>query len=708
MSNLLDAPIKHLLESLYLMGIGDENGCRVNIPVQDLIDLLAEGGITVNVELESEGSGVDIYNGVNSTNNKPKIAKLDSSSLKVSKRGDGTAVVELEINNKGSAEAVDLYVFNSSQKIHEIAKVISDNLTINKDLNGEVKFRVNMQSMGGEDSISIYSYKPEYKEHQIAKVLGDNLTINKESNGEVKFRVNIQNVGSEDSIPIYSYKPEWKEHSFSKFKNSDSIIVKKDSVGNIYFEAPKSVDDSIKQYYVSESYSTDGNGSILRPYNKLTSALRDIVGNGTIVSPQFPNSIIYLLSDVTVEQWEFDQPSASKLENRLSVNSITITSADDLMRTITYKGSSSFDYPFSIKAIIDKDLQRPGANSRLSKEIRMTFNNVQLSSRTTFGVVYGVSYDGHGVADGSSPTSYLTLKKVRISTDYKKDDMNVYKQLYNAGGGAVELYGQPVLGQSTIDNNSSSMLRLEGMGNTGVGTHNLSDLSFFTSANKAISLKNTTVDLIGITTLEVDTHRLPVNSTTSNSSIKGGYAPKSGLNLIDIDSSYLRIAEYTIKGAYVSILEGNTYYFIGGYDSAFNMKHTSVNTYSLMLEKVEALVGRFNYLLKVEGTTIPDVKLKNNEWSAAYIDTMAFYQTVKGSDFLYVVVENSNIYNVKTDVVSNIQLASAKTMVNGYPYSNRISFPNDNAAMTGGLIPGNEYYNHDKRVMKRIVIGEPA
>lgn len=150
MSNLLDAPIKHLLESLYLMGIGDENGCRVNIPIQDLIDILAEGGITVNVELESEGSGVDIYNGVNSTNNKPKIARVncEDGTINISKKQDGTLLISANMptinypvingNSVGDSEGVSVFK-ELRDKILDFKKIKGLGSVIIKDNNETIE-----------------------------------------------------------------------------------------------------------------------------------------------------------------------------------------------------------------------------------------------------------------------------------------------------------------------------------------------------------------------------------------------------------------------------------------------------------------------------------------------------------------------------------------------------------------------------------------
>lgn len=137
MSNLLDAPIQHLLDSLYLMGIGDENGCRVNIPISDLIAILEQGGVTLMVDLENEGVGIELYNGNNPTNHKPKIARIncEDGTINISKKEDGTVLIsanipEVNMANRG-VDGVSLYEYFPITKLHTFSKVFSKEGTIN-------------------------------------------------------------------------------------------------------------------------------------------------------------------------------------------------------------------------------------------------------------------------------------------------------------------------------------------------------------------------------------------------------------------------------------------------------------------------------------------------------------------------------------------------------------------------------------------------
>ena len=153
MSNLLDVPIQHLLDSLYLMGIGDEHGCRVNIPISDLIAILEQGGVTLMVDLENEGVGVELYNGNNPTNHKPKIARIncEDGTINISKKEDGTLLVsanipeipEVNMANRG-VDGVSLYEFFPIPKLHTFSKVFSKKGTviIEKQEDGSVSWDI--------------------------------------------------------------------------------------------------------------------------------------------------------------------------------------------------------------------------------------------------------------------------------------------------------------------------------------------------------------------------------------------------------------------------------------------------------------------------------------------------------------------------------------------------------------------------------------
>lgn len=64
MADVLSAEIANLIYAKYLMGIG-QNGCRVNIPVEDLIALLQgiEDGTAGVFDIGTKGDGIPVYHG---------------------------------------------------------------------------------------------------------------------------------------------------------------------------------------------------------------------------------------------------------------------------------------------------------------------------------------------------------------------------------------------------------------------------------------------------------------------------------------------------------------------------------------------------------------------------------------------------------------------------------------------------------------------
>lgn len=88
--------------------------------------------------LESEGTGVEVFNGVNPTSGNSKIARLNSSTQKITKQGDGSVNSEIDIFNRGSDDAVSFYEFFPVTKLHAVSKIKSNNIIITKDNDGNV------------------------------------------------------------------------------------------------------------------------------------------------------------------------------------------------------------------------------------------------------------------------------------------------------------------------------------------------------------------------------------------------------------------------------------------------------------------------------------------------------------------------------------------------------------------------------------------
>lgn len=89
-------------------------------------------------DLQNEGVGVDYYNGIDETTKRPKIARGNSSSLKLTKQEDGSVSTEMDMVNIGSPEGISIYEFITASKLHTISKLLGENLIIQKKPNGDI------------------------------------------------------------------------------------------------------------------------------------------------------------------------------------------------------------------------------------------------------------------------------------------------------------------------------------------------------------------------------------------------------------------------------------------------------------------------------------------------------------------------------------------------------------------------------------------
>ena len=109
--------------------------------------------------LENEGVGVEFFNGINLITKNSKIAKLNSSTQKITKETDGSVKTEIDVFNRGSEDGISLYEFFPGTKMHGVSKIKSGNIIITKDEDGTLN--INTPGGGGTTS-SFYYLDPNY------------------------------------------------------------------------------------------------------------------------------------------------------------------------------------------------------------------------------------------------------------------------------------------------------------------------------------------------------------------------------------------------------------------------------------------------------------------------------------------------------------------------------------------------------------------
>ena len=479
--------------------------------------------------------------------------------------------------------------------------------------------------------------------------------------------------------------------------------------GGYKISAPKESDTSIKQFYVNADYtgggaSFEGNGSILKPYKKLTYALRDIIGDGYACAPQFPNSVVNLLSDVTVLQSDLD--AVPKLNNRLSVQSTTISSSGETRYSIVYDGSS--DYPFDTKSICEEALTIFGggvSGASLKFQIKVGFNNVALITTKTTGIIRSWSYDGHNKFDGTENSAQMTLNDVHFYTRYNTENYSVYKKLTDYQGNNISLYGSDLYGQDTENNLPPHML-VYGLGNVKEGKHNINNLYASGLSATMIKIERTTVNFNGNTTIVQNSHRMPVQSL--NPSNPGEYLPKNDITIIEMDSSWVRFEKLDHKVTYPStkINKGGNIVdkLIGGYNSFFSVKKThSISPHcTIQTGGGQFLSGILNYFITIDTTNAnPSLLMTGLDYGSMTTEIM-FCTRTAGTSKPTVIVSGSKFNNVKSDTQSNVFVSADTAVINGYQFIPGATYDSDISAKGAGLIPGNIYYNTTKGAMTKV------
>lgn len=580
------------------------------------------------------------------------------------------APAAIGINSVGNGVPV-FNGFNSSTKSNDISSLKTNTLSMYKI---------------SEDNESKGSILIDYKK-----------TVNKSPGGSGPLGVTLVDE-TENNFEVWS------------LEEGDGVKIEKDETKKtVKVSSPTAPDETIKQFYVNADYtgggaSFEGNGSILKPYKKLTYALRDIIGNGYACAPQFPNSVINLLSDVTVLQSDLD--AVPKLNNRLSVQSTTISSSGETRYSIVYDGSS--DYPFDTKSLCEEALTVFGGGASgvsLQFQIKVGFNNVALITTKTTGIIRSWSYDGHNKFDGTEHSSRMTLNDVLFYSRYNTENYSVYKKLTDYQGNNLPLYGSDIYGQDTENNLPPHML-VYGLGNVKEGQHHINNLYASGLSATIIKIERTTVNFHGNTTIVQNSHRMPVQSL--NPSNPGEYLPKNDIVMIEMDSSWVRFEKLDHKFAYPQALVnlgGNiAHKLIGGYNSFFSVKKTySISPhYTIQTGGGQFLSGILNYFITIDTTNAHPSLLMTNLDYGSMTTEIAFCTRTAGTSKPTVIVSGSKFNNVKSDTQSNVFISADIATINGYQFIPGPSFPNDNLAKDAGLIINNIYYNTTTNSMKKI------
>lgn len=417
------------------------------------------------------------------------------------------------------------------------------------------------------------------------------------------------------------------------------------------FDIPVSADETIKQFYVNENYtgggaSFEGNGSILKPYKKLTYALKAIVGNGTLVKPQYQNAEISIQSDLTVYQEDLN--NATILENRISVNRVNIKSSTDEIRTIYYKGTTEFPLNTAFLRLADS-----------SEFISLSLKNICINTETIKSIIY---------------------HKGDINNTFKTDNV-IFVENFGSNSSSYQdvgksLFGTPVLVQNTITNNGGVVV-IEGDGSLSSGTFKASNLfSIVSSSQTALRLKKTPIVFDSLN-LEINPFRIPVDSPST-------LKPKPNLYRLHSEDSWVRISNLYDSGEVQSD--------VGGYDSFIYLENPNTILFGLglIVDSGSIYHAEFNNVLRIAGNYTSEITI--NKFISRSVKSHTGALLKISGDNITVDIESSKFQNVLSSTITRVTPYALNAIVNHSQFNTIPSYPDDATAKSiGGLIQGNIY-----------------
>lgn len=449
------------------------------------------------------------------------------------------------------------------------------------------------------------------------------------------------------------------------------------------FNIPESVDDTIKSFYVNENYtgSGTGNGSILKPYKKLTYALRDIIGTtGSAIEPHYRNSVVNLLSDVIVTKADLD--NVPQLKNRLTVNTITIKSDNNY--TINFDVENGVDYPFSTTFLKDEAVaaNKPGRHS-------FKLNNIIVYSEKVKGLLKCETFENEIMTVGA------IIENSAFNNDYQKD---LYQNLYYTTSSTtsdltftptpypVTLFGNNIRGQVGLISNTTPVVHFLG--------HNLGNQSNIvisgnfginSSSQTLLKIENTAFGMDGILSIGLQYYNISLKSLSTKNPVDNFYA-------VEIVNSYLRIKNVISTYEHVGI---------GGFDSLFRYYDDGSNSaYSLLVESANFYSTKSNYGFKINSIirSTNVINLRNSFLGRSIFNESAFYNDRNISEVVGISVQGSEINNVKKSAISGVILGSTSANINGSIFSTLPYAANQADAVIKSLLPNTFYVDGSSNI----------
>lgn len=456
-------------------------------------------------------------------------------------------------------------------------------------------------------------------------------------------------------------------------------IVNSLETGALFIDTP--IDLSIRSFYVNSNYTGVSNGSITKPYKKLTEALVAVIGTETPFLPQFFNAKIILQTEVTVLQADMLLPSNLILQNKLSVNGTSIVS-DIGEKNIYFYGNTN--YPIDTEFLMDG--VGFDSNLKLKNSVFLGFENISITAFTTFGILKHKGYY-NGTLFESQNGSQILSKNLNLICKFLPDSS--YSELLDSNGNNILIFGFKSIGQSNIENTVPHVY-IKGINADNNSHFDNENLSILGTSQTVLKIENSlfqnTRNKISISR---DFRYLNIQGQVSN----GVYLPKPDVSLVEcVNSSFVRMKGFTEENQF-PYNETNQVH-VGGDNSYFKL----INSNLILEDHYSYGSHNCNYFAEMDETSNlsnTTALTQNIPIKISHLKNIGIFSSVKNINF-----ESSNGLKFNN---SNFKLIATNAKVNGFTYSSTQGFVNDAQALSNGLIIGNVYYNTTINALKQIV-----
>jgi len=538
----------------------------------------------------------------------------------------------------------------------------------------------------GDAGVDIYKgLNATSKLHEIrkAKSVGLDVTIDGDA---VKFESKAgANLGATGTGVYKGLNATTKIHEFFKLSFPDNVVTLVDDV--IIVALP--VDTSDIKFYVNANYAGgNSNGSLAAPYVTLAEAFDAFRGTiGTDINPEFGGvATIELLSDVTVAA------AGATSMDYLSINNLKLKGNGF---SITYQGSQ--DYFISTDYLVNYTGAK-NVNGTLVNPVTMSFENVEIISETQHKIVNHLNYKSPSVSTIQNDSSlYFT-------------NCSIIDKAYLVDTGSYIDTGKTLAGATVFAQNSLPkdlyMVKNKNVNWYGEGAFNMTDCKLVGSSSTILYNVDSSMTIQGH---QMDFNPLYANyKDTTGTDPNKVYNPIEGVYFILNESintavkanTYLRIDNF--KEFTQEALSGGS--IIGGADAFYR----GVGATILNVNDGYFYSEKFNNLIQL--TSVDSGVVVTNFDCSNVISVDATYGAFKytgappATDPVYVYMEGSNINNVKNWTTLQFARPNANNaIVNGAIFSILGGFANNAAALAGGLVPGNLYFNSSTSIATRVI-----